>query len=124
MLSRKGFTLLELMLALALFASGTVAIMELLRQAEASRTDGENILIATHLAQRRLEELRQTAYGSIDDESKASVSSPSGFDHFSREVEVTTPYTDLKQIVVKVYWAVPGEDEETDVSLQTYRANL
>ena len=54
MLSRKGFTLLELMLALALFASGTVAIMELLRQAEASRTDGENILIATHLAQRRL----------------------------------------------------------------------
>jgi hypothetical protein len=110
------------MLALALFAAGTVALMELLRQTQAGRTDGENVLLAMHLAQRRLEELRQTAYASVDDESKASVSSPSGFDQFSREVDVTTPYTDLKQIIVRVYWDAPGG--ETNVSLQTYRANL
>ena len=110
------------MLALVLFASGTVAIIELLRQAQASRTDGEGILIATHLAQRRLEELRQTAYSSLSNASKASVSSPSGFSFFSRQVTVTTPYTNLKQVVVTVYWNAPGG--ETNVSLQTYRANL
>ena len=118
----RGFTLLELMLALVLFASGTVALVELLRQTEVGRTDGENILLATHLAQRRLEELRQTAYSSVSDESKASVSSPSGFTRFSRQVAVTTPYTNLKQVVVTVYWNAPGG--ETNVSLQTYRANL
>ena len=119
---RRGFTLLETMLALALFAVGTVALMELLQRAHAGIADGESILIASHLGQRRLEELRNTAYSSLTNESKASVSSPSGYSRFSRQVTVTTPYTNLKQIVVTVYWTGPGG--ETNVSLQTYRSNI
>ena len=106
---------------MVLFAVGTVAVVEVLHRAQAGGADGENVLIATHLAQRRLEELRNTAYGSLANESKASVASPSGYSRFSRQVTITTPYTNLKQILVTVYWTPPGG--ETSVTLQTYRSN-
>ena len=76
--ARDGFTLLEAMLALVLFAASTVSIIEVMQHAHAGMVDGESLLTATSLAQRRLEELRNTAYGSLANESKASVSSPSG----------------------------------------------
>ena len=117
-----GFTLLEILLALVLFTTGTMAVADLLQRAHAGQADGENVLIATHLAQRRLEELRNTSYGGLTDESKASVSSPSGYTRFSREVTVTTPYTNLKQIVVTVYWT--GVGGETNVAVRTYRSNI
>ena len=117
-----GFTLLEMMLALALFAAGTVAVMDLLHRAQAGTTDGENVLIAMQLAQRRLEELRNISYGSLANEAKASITSPSGFTRFSREVTVTTPFTNLKQVVVTVYWT--GIGGETNVVLPTYRSGV
>ena len=110
------------MLALALFAAGTIAVMDLLHRAQAGSTDGENVLLATQLAQRRLEELRNVIYASLANEAKASVSSPSGFTRFSREVTVTTPYTNLKQVVVTIYWT--GVGGETNVTLQTYRSGV
>lgn len=116
-----GFTILEVMLSLAVLAAGTVAIIEVLQRAHAGVADGESTLIATHLAQRRLEELHNVAYASLANETKASVSSPSGFGRFSREVAVTTPYTNLQQIVITVYWTAVGG--ETSVTLQTYRSN-
>ena len=117
-----AFTLLEMMLALVLFAVGTVAVMDLFHRAQAGATDGENVLIAMQLAQRRLEELRNVSYGSLANEAKASITSPSGFTRFSREVTLTTPFTNLQQIVVTVYWT--GIGGETNVSLQTYRSGV
>ena len=109
------------MLTLVLISAGTVAVMELFQRAQVGGTDAENTLIATYLAQRRLEELRNTAYSSLADESAASVSSPSGYSQFTRSVSVTTPYTNLKQLVVTVSWAAPGGT--ASVSLQTDRSN-
>ena len=116
-----AFTILETIIAIVLFAVGTVAVIEVLHRAQVGAADGENILIATGLAQRRLEELRNTAYASLANESKASVASPSGYSRFSRQVTVTTPYANLKQIVVTVYWTPAGG--ETSVTLQTYHSN-
>ena len=109
------------MLALVLFAGAGVAGGELLQRAQAASNDGENVLVAKHLAQRRLDELRNTAYASLASESKAAISSPTGFSQFSRAVTLTTPYTNLKQVVVTVYWTAAGG--ETNVSLQTCRSN-
>ena len=121
-LTVQGFTLLEVMLTLALMASGTVAVIELFQRAHAGVVDGESVLIATHLAQRRLEELRTTTYANLADETKATVANPSGYSRFSRQVAVTTPYSNLKQVVVTVYWSGPGG--ETNVILQTYRSAI
>ena len=116
-----GFSLLEVLLSVALLAGGVVALMELFQMAQAGTTDAESALTAMHLSQRRLEELRNVAYSSLASESKATISSPSGFSQFSREVTVTTPYTNLKQLVVTVYWTTTNG--ETSVSLQTHRSN-
>jgi hypothetical protein len=116
-----------MILALSLFAVGTLAVMDLLHRGQAGITDGENVLIATHLAQRRLEELRNTAYGSLASESEASITSPSGYSRFCRTVTVTTPYTNLRQIVVTVSWGPPDcttSSTNPSVSLQEYRSNV
>ncbi len=110
------------MIALTLFTVGTVAIMDLLHRGQAGSTDGETTMTATFLAQRRMEELRNVAYGSLANESKTAISSPSGFSQFSRAVTITTPYTNLKQVVVTIYWNEAGG--ETSLSLQTYRSNV
>lgn len=109
------------MLTLALVSAGTVAVAELFQRARIGSADGESSLIALGLAQRRLEELRNTSYASLASESSATVSSPSGYSRFTRSVTVTTPQTNLKQVVVTVSWAAPGGT--ASVSLQTYRSN-
>lgn len=116
----RGMTLLEVMLALAIFAAGTVAVVELFQMAQWGSTEAENALLATQLAQARMEELRNVAYASLANEAKASVSSPAGFSRFSRDVTVTMPYTNLKLIVLTVYWT--GTGGETNVSLSSYRS--
>ena len=117
-----GFTLMEMMLALILFATGTLAAMELFQRGQAGATDGENVMTATHLVQRRLEELRNTAYGSLANESKAAVASPAGYSRFSRAVTVTPLFTDtLRQVDVAVSWETAGGT--ADVTLQTHRSN-
>lgn len=99
-----------------------MAAVEVFQRAQAGSSDGENALIATYLAHWRLEELRNVAYGSLASETRADISSPSGFTYFEREVTVTTPYTNLSQIVVTVYWTAAGGD--ASVSLQTYRSGV
>lgn len=115
-----GFTLLEIMISLVIFTVGTLSAMTLIHRAQAAATDGENVLIATHLAQRRLEELRNVAYASVASETQVSITDPSGFTRFDRGVVVSTPVTNLKQIVSTVYWDTPGG--EANVSLQAYRS--
>ena len=125
MRAKRAFTLLEMMLALVLFAAGTVAVMDLLHRAHAGASDGENVVLATYLAQRRLEELRNTAYASLASESEARVSSPSGYTRFCRQVTVSTPYTNLRQINVTVSWDPPDcttSSANPNVVLQTYRS--
>ena len=120
--STAGMSLVEVMLAIVLFAVATVSIIEVMQRAQAGANEGENVMIATQLAHRRLEELNNVAYGSLANESKTSIATPSGFSRFSRQVDITTPYTNLKQVVVTIYWTAIGG--ETSIALQTYRSNV
>ncbi len=126
--TERGFTLLEMMLALVLFAGATVAAMELLHRAQASSTEGEFVLLATYQVQLCLENLRNVSYASLTVGSSVmtgtngcgtSVASlPSG----SRSVTITQPYTNLRQVAVTVSWTAPGGTP--NVVLQTYRSSI
>ncbi len=116
----RGFTLLEVLLALTLLAGGTVAIVELFQRAQMGVADGESVVIATYLAQRRLEELRNIPYGQLASETKAPIDDPTGYSRFSRKILVTTPITNLRQLVATVFWTATGG--ETSVTLQSYRS--
>jgi prepilin-type N-terminal cleavage/methylation domain-containing protein len=117
-----GFTLLEMMLALALLSVGMVSLMELMQRAHRGVAGGEEVLTATQLAQRCLEQLRNVSYANLD---TTSCSVPVAYSRFTLTKSVTTPYTNLKQISVRISWEVIGEVGETaDVEMQTYRSNV
>ena len=117
---KKGFTLLEILIALIIITLGAVVIVGLFNTGLISSLDAEKTTIAMNLAQRRMEEIRNLGFANIADEAKAGVS---GFAGFQREVEVNDPAgaptaDDLKEITVTVYWTYKGD--EVNISLMTY----
>ena len=114
--SKKAFTLLETLLTIVIFTIGVTAVVEAMSINLISSLDAENTSIAMTLAQRRLEEIKNLDYDTeIVNEAKADVS---GFTGFQREVTVTEPETDLKQVTVKTYWKF--KSGEITTTLVTY----
>lgn len=113
---KKGVTLLEVLAALVIFTVGVVAVVGLFAQGLAAGVDAESTTIAATLARQRLEELRNLDFDTgIVSEARAGVE---GFAGFQRQVTVTTPQTDLKQVTVTTYWTAKGG--EVTVPLTTY----
>lgn len=118
-LSSSGFALLEFILALILLVTVMVTLLSALHSGLAAGSDHENILLASRLAGEKIEEARNKTYSAVASEGRAAVS---GYSPFEREVEVSTPQSDLKQVTVRVYWTSGGE--ELQVSLVTYVSNI
>src|SRR3989338_2453542 len=87
-ITSKGFSLLEVLLAVVLMVSGSLVLLRAMTIGLFAGGDNENALIAITLAQEKMEELRNSSYTNIANETKAAVS---GFPAFSREVVVSTP---------------------------------
>lgn len=115
----KGFTLLEVLLAVLLFAGTFTVLAGAVSAGLSSGGDNESSLIAANLATEKMELLKRTSYANIANEAKATVT---GFTPFSREVVVTTPVANLKQTTVTVYWTY--KSSELSYSLVTYFSNL
>ena len=116
MFSRKAFSLLEILIAIMIFTVGVISVIGLFNMGLFGGLDAENTSTALALSQRRLEEIRNLAFDAgIINESKAAVT---GFPGFQREVIVTQPQTDLKQVTVTTYWTAKAN--EVGTSLVTY----
>ena len=122
----KGFTLIELMLAVLLLLVGMAACTFFMSRGIFASTDVENMSQAGALAQEKLERIRGIPASNfstdIISESKAAVT---GWTGFSREVTVSQPAgtnSDFKQVVVTVYWDTTGG--ELSSSLTTYVAKI
>jgi len=114
--SCKAFSLLEILIAIMIFTVGIISILSLLNMGLFGDLDAENTSTALALTQQRLEEIRNLAFDAgIVNESKAPVA---GFSGFQREVIVTQPQTDLKQVTVTTYWTAKAN--EVGASLVTY----
>lgn len=117
--SSRGFTLLEVLLATLVITLGFFALLQVFSLGLFASRDNESVLVATQLAQEKMDEIRNKSYASIANEAKAAVT---GFSDFQREVVVTTPQTDLKQVSVNVYWNT--KSVELNTGLVTYASNL
>lgn len=115
----RGFTLIELLIVIVLFSAGAVVLLEIFSMGLLGGLANENTFLATALAQDKMESIRNIPYGSISDETKAPVS---GYPFFQREVIVSTPSSNLKQITVNMYWT--ERTGEIKISLVTYASNI
>ncbi|MFH0772075.1 MAG: hypothetical protein V1933_05595 [Candidatus Omnitrophota bacterium] len=106
-------------MAIVLFSAGTLAILQMLTTGLFSGSENANAIIAMALSQEKMEAARNTAYGSIVNEVKAPVVS---YTFFQREVVVTTPQSNLKEVTVNVYWT--DKSGEIKTSLVTYASNI
>lgn len=124
-----GFTLLEVLIAGVIFTAGIVVIAGQLSYGMLGTIDAENTIIATKLAERGIEEMRNWSFSLITDEARADVNididgdTNNDFAGFQREVAVTAPavdpdMSDLKQVTITIYWTF--KDSQLNVPLKTY----
>lgn len=116
--NRKGFSLLEVLLAILLFSAGFVFLLQIISTGLFAGSVNEDEIIATYLAREKIEELRNASFAGIAPEAKAVVGS---FPAFSRQVAVSTPQPDLDQITVTIYWY--AGNTETNLAMVTYVSN-
>lgn len=101
------------MLAILLFGTGFAFLLQIVSAGLFAGGVNENDIIAANLAQERIEELRNSAYTNVTEQTPAAA--VTDFPLFTREVLVTNPTANMKQITVNVYWYARG----TQASLST-----
>ena len=110
---------MEVLLTIILITAGFAGLMEVFSRGLFAGDENETEFSAVTLAQEKMECIRNTAFSSIVNEAKAPVP---GFPVFRREVVVTTPRTNLKQVAVNVYWFT--KNMELNTGLVTYVSNI
>lgn len=121
-LNNKGFSLIEMLIAVTILAIGLLAVAGLQVTAIKGNTHGSTISQATTLAQDRIEEIRNRDYAAIVFASNPEIEANVDGTTYTREtlVEVDTPMSELKRITVTIRWDTNGPHE---VVLRTIVAN-
>ncbi|MFA6217746.1 MAG: prepilin-type N-terminal cleavage/methylation domain-containing protein [Candidatus Omnitrophota bacterium] len=115
---KNGFTLLEVLIATLLLTVGVLSIVGAFSSGIFTSGDFESVELALNLAQEKMEDIKNKTYANVASEVKSAVS---GFSAFQRQVAVTVPQTNLKQVDVTVSWDTKGG--QTNVSVMTLVAN-
>ncbi len=118
MFSSKGFTLIEVLLVIIILAIVFFPILRMFSQGIVASSEAEGTITATFLSSSKMEGIKNTSFVNIVSESRAPIPD---FPKFQREVIVTEPHPNLKDVQIKVYFPIRGE--EINVSLQTLVAN-
>ena len=119
--SQKGIGLIEIMIALLIFAVGITAAIRTLPETNTATTRSRNMTIATNLAQEKIEELIGTPFNSADLSSGDHTDPQNPLEHiFTRTWSVmdNVPLTDMKQVTVTVSFESGSSDNS--VTLDTY----
>lgn len=120
MMNKKGFTILEVMVAMAIIAFGLLALMRALSGGLMGSKRGHDVIVATLLAQQRMEDLKYGSWASLASEEKTTFLTPN--ENFEYETTVTTPATNLKEVSLSVWWPA-GVSNQRCINFKTYMAN-
>lgn len=102
----KGFSLLELLIALIILSVSILALAGLMSTTTKNNAFGGHLTEAVTLAQDKLEELRALPWSSIAGSSD-TITGSTGI-HYSRIWEVRDLNPNLKEIEVTIRWADSG----------------
>ena len=121
--TRKGFSLLEVMLALLLFGAGLAFLLQIISTGLFVGGQNEDTAIAANLAQEKIEEFRNKTYDDMSSETPAEPDPV--FTGFTREVLVgdsTPALPGLREITVNVNWSAKNKVMTT--TMVTYVSDI
>ena len=95
----KGFTMIEVILAIALIAIGMFAVMSLVTIVIKGNTQSKKVTTAITLAQDKMEYFKKVDYSNVLDTSTVTTDY-----YLVAGVQHDTPGTNTKTITVNVYW--------------------
>ncbi len=113
-----GFTLIEIMIAIAIIAIGIFGVMSLIITVMRGNTLSERVTTATTIAQDKMEDFKRMDYASVVDDSNTNTNYDIDY-YLEATVEDDTPATDTKTIEVKVYWDPPASSSAHVVEIKT-----
>ena len=103
--SSRGFSILEVLIALVIFTVGVVGITKAFNTGLFASTDSENVNLALDIAQAKMEEIKNTPFEDLSD------SGPTidiNFTNFSLSVNVAEGQNPM-QVDIAVSWSVKGQ---------------
>ncbi len=113
-----GFTLIEIMIAIAIIAIGIFGVMSLIITVMKGNTLSKRVTTATTIAQDKMEDFKRMDYDSVVDGSNTNTYYDTDY-YLEATVQADTPATDTKTITVVVYWDPAAVNEKHKVELKT-----
>lgn len=115
MTGKRGFSMLEVLIACVVLSAGTVAIVNACTKVMATIGNVERVVSATSIAEAKMEQIRQMAFSAITNGDPAfAASADANFPDFT--VDASTSGTDPKRIDVVVSWSVAGGQSSLTVT--------
>jgi Tfp pilus assembly protein PilV len=117
--SQKGAGLVEILIAILIFALGISMAMQMLPSSNVATTRGRNITKATNIAQEKVEELMSIAFSDADLTAGTHVDSDNPLDvHFTRSWAVVdnVPIQGMKKVDVTVSFQTASLDSTVTLS--------
>ncbi|MDY0291074.1 MAG: prepilin-type N-terminal cleavage/methylation domain-containing protein [Desulfuromonadaceae bacterium] len=119
--SQKGFTLLEVMLAVVIVGTAFVACLSLVNTCIHSQGRVEHITTATMLAKHKMSELEAQARTGIATVPELSGSYEEPYSIYAWEVEyLPTPLDGVQQVSVSVRWGAEAQNDEVVIDSFTF----
>ena len=101
--NKKGFTLIEVMVAIIVLAIGLLSFFALNVAIMKSNVFAKMITAATNLAQEKVERLKNTSYASITNQTETNIGLNNSFTR-TTTVQDNVPQTNMKTVTVEVKW--------------------
>ena len=102
--SRKGFTLIEVLVALGIFGVALVSLPPLLMTTVKANGQARRMTTATSLAQDKLEAIRNTPYAAVTSGQDQVVESGTASTYLRNWTVTTGPTATTKKVTVTVSW--------------------